>query len=73
MVDRKQTFEEIIEEAVHAKLKKVQILAVVKLEKSALEDEAATGFTFHVKSKMETVYLGESLTENPIFKTLQTW
>ena len=60
MVDRKQIIDEIMEAAVQAELKKVQLSARVKLEKPALEDEDATDLTIHVNSKMETVYLGET-------------
>ena len=70
MVDRKQLIDEIIEEAVQAEPKKVQLSARVKLEKPALEDEDATDLTIHVNSKMETVYLGERLTEDAFFTML---
>ena len=70
MVDRKQLIDEIIEEAVQAEPKKVQLSARVKLEKPALEDENAANLTIHVNSKTETVYLGERLTEDAFFKML---
>ena len=67
MVDRKQMIDEIREEAVQAEPKKVQLSARVKLEKPASEDEDATDLTIHMNSKMETVYLGERLTEDAFF------
>ena len=70
MVDRKQLIDKIIEEAVQAEPKKVQLSARVKLEKPALEAENATDLTIHVNSKMETVYLGERLTEDAFFTML---
>ena len=62
MVDRKQIIDENIE-AVQFEPKKVQLSARLKLEKPVLADEDATDLTIHVNSKMETVYLGERLTE----------
>ena len=70
MVDRKQIIDEIIEETVQAEPKKVQLSARAKMKKPALEDEDVTDFTIHMNSKMETVYLGESLTEDAFFKML---
>ena len=48
----------------------MQLSARVKLEKPALEDEDATDLTIHVNSKMETVYLGERLTDDAFFTML---
>ena len=67
MVDRTQIIDEIMEEAVQAEPKKVQLSGRVNVEKPALEDEDATDLTIHVNSKMETVYLGERLTEDAFF------
>ena len=39
-------------------------------EKPALKDEDITYLTIHVESKMETVYLGERLTEDSFFTML---
>ena len=65
MVDRKQIIAEIILEAVQAEPKKLQLSA--KLKKLALEDEDATDLTIHANFKMETAYLGETLTEEAFF------
>ena len=48
----------------------MQLSARVKLEKPASEDEDATDLINHFNSKMETVYLGERLTEDAFFKML---
>ena len=72
MIDRKQIIAEIIEEAVQAEPKKVQLSARVKLEKPALADEDATDLTIHANSKMETVYIGKKLTEEAFFTMLSS-
>ena len=59
LVDRIQTIGEIIQEAVPAEPKKVQLSAKVKLEKPVIEDKDATDLTIRVNSKIETVCLGE--------------
>ena len=66
MVDRKQIIDENMEEAVQIEPKKMQLSAEVKSEKP-LEDEDATDLTIRVNSKIETVYLGERLTEEAFF------
>ena len=48
----------------------MQLSAKVKLQKPALEDEDAIDLMIHVNSKMGTVYLGESLTEEAFFTML---
>ena len=71
MGDRKQISEEMVEEAVQAEPKKVDLSAKVKLEKPALEDEDAPDLTIHVNSKMETVFLCERLTEEAFSTMLE--
>ena len=61
MVHRKQIIDEVLEEAVPAETKKMQLLEKVELEEPALEDGDATDLTIHriyVVSKFEAVYLG---------------
>ena len=70
MVDRKQSIQEIVGDAVRIEPKKVQLSSKVKLEKPALDDEEGMDLAIHVNSKMETVYLGEELTDETFFSML---
>ena len=69
MLDRNQTFDEIIE-AIQTKPKKVHLSAEVKLEKPASEDEDVSDLTINVNSEIETVYLGEKFTDDAFFTML---
>ena len=68
MVDRKQLFDENIEEDVRAQPKKVQLSAKIILKKPVI-DEDAIDLMIHVNSK-KTVYLGERLTKESFFTML---
>ena len=70
MVDRKQVFDGILEEAAQADLIIVQLSEKVNMKKPALEDDCATARRIQVNSKMATVFLSERLTEVAFFTML---